>query len=426
MGLGVGGNFREVEIKIRRMSSAQWTSLNPVLPDGEPGYETDQRGLKIGNGNLPWVSLPYFGGFIATGTVSSVSASISGALAVTGTPITTSGTLAFAWQGGSSQYVLGDGSLASIPSLSGYIPYTGANAPANLNTQALIAGATTFSGISNIGNATTSNQRQLRIGQGTATIDIGSYAPFGSIATIYMNEPDPVTNPNNGTIVVDGTGSTSFAGRGVFVRTRFNNIDVIYSDATRNSFVNSQNYFDQGAIATSGTITNFGITTPRNTGQTASTNISGININPVGRQWANGAIALQEEILIQSPVYSHVSGSNTITTAATLNVYAPTTTGGFTTIINNFSMISNGNIKVLGNIGTDTVTGMIVGVTNLQKVSFWGNTPIVQPTQAGTSAVATYNLNGGNNLTDSDTFGTSLWTWPKFIQAIFNTGLLKL
>ena len=54
---------------------------------------------------------------IPAGTVTSVNASISGALSVSGGPITTSGTLAFSWTGTSGQYVRGDGSLATFPSI---------------------------------------------------------------------------------------------------------------------------------------------------------------------------------------------------------------------------------------------------------------------------------------------------------------------
>lgn len=57
--------------------------------------------------------IPVSGGG-GSGTVTSVAASISGALSVGGSPITTSGTLAFAWTGTSSQYVLGNGTLATI------------------------------------------------------------------------------------------------------------------------------------------------------------------------------------------------------------------------------------------------------------------------------------------------------------------------
>jgi hypothetical protein len=52
------------------------------------------------------------------GTVTSVAASIpSGAIAIAGSPITTSGTLAFTYTGDSSQYIQGDGSLATFPSV---------------------------------------------------------------------------------------------------------------------------------------------------------------------------------------------------------------------------------------------------------------------------------------------------------------------
>ena len=44
-----------------------------------------------------------------TGTVTSVGATISGALSVSGSPITTSGTLAFSWLGSIYQYVRGMG-----------------------------------------------------------------------------------------------------------------------------------------------------------------------------------------------------------------------------------------------------------------------------------------------------------------------------
>src|SRR6478735_3025463 len=47
-------------LKLRRGFAAEWTSVNPVLRDGEAGYEKDTGKFKIGNGNLPWVSLPYF------------------------------------------------------------------------------------------------------------------------------------------------------------------------------------------------------------------------------------------------------------------------------------------------------------------------------------------------------------------------------
>lgn len=47
------------QFKLRRDAAATWTSVNPTLAQGEPGYETDTGKGKIGNGSTPWNSLPY-------------------------------------------------------------------------------------------------------------------------------------------------------------------------------------------------------------------------------------------------------------------------------------------------------------------------------------------------------------------------------
>ena len=46
-------------IVLRRDTSTNWTTNNPVLLLGEPGYETDLGGLKIGNGSTAWSDLLY-------------------------------------------------------------------------------------------------------------------------------------------------------------------------------------------------------------------------------------------------------------------------------------------------------------------------------------------------------------------------------
>jgi hypothetical protein len=47
-----------VEFKVRRDSAASWATYNPVLSDGEPGWDKDNRVLKIGDGVTPWTNLP--------------------------------------------------------------------------------------------------------------------------------------------------------------------------------------------------------------------------------------------------------------------------------------------------------------------------------------------------------------------------------
>lgn len=46
-------------IQIRRDTAANWTAANPVLAQGEEGYETDTGKMKIGDGVTAWASLAY-------------------------------------------------------------------------------------------------------------------------------------------------------------------------------------------------------------------------------------------------------------------------------------------------------------------------------------------------------------------------------
>jgi hypothetical protein len=39
---------RKNNIQIRKGTSSDWNSVNPVLASGEPGFETDSNRLKIG------------------------------------------------------------------------------------------------------------------------------------------------------------------------------------------------------------------------------------------------------------------------------------------------------------------------------------------------------------------------------------------
>ncbi|TXG82718.1 MAG: hypothetical protein E6R13_04610 [Spirochaetes bacterium] len=50
------------EIKFRRGTASAWTTANPTLAAGEPGFETDTGRLKIGDGTTAWNSLSYAAG----------------------------------------------------------------------------------------------------------------------------------------------------------------------------------------------------------------------------------------------------------------------------------------------------------------------------------------------------------------------------
>lgn len=78
----------------------------------------------------------------ATGTVTSVAVTESGdSLNITGSPITTSGTINIGFNGDNTQYINGAGNLTTFPSLAGYVPYTGATTNVNLGTFDLSADA---------------------------------------------------------------------------------------------------------------------------------------------------------------------------------------------------------------------------------------------------------------------------------------------
>jgi hypothetical protein len=48
-----------VQIQLRRGTSAQWSFRNPILAEGEQGFEVDTHRIKIGDGVTPWNDLSY-------------------------------------------------------------------------------------------------------------------------------------------------------------------------------------------------------------------------------------------------------------------------------------------------------------------------------------------------------------------------------
>lgn len=49
------------KIQLRRDNSAAWTLANPVLSDGEIGWERDTYQFKVGDGVTAWNALAYGG-----------------------------------------------------------------------------------------------------------------------------------------------------------------------------------------------------------------------------------------------------------------------------------------------------------------------------------------------------------------------------
>lgn len=56
-----------IKFQLRRSISSNWTSTNPILQAGEPGFESDTYKLKIGDGITRWNLLPYISGQVQQG-----------------------------------------------------------------------------------------------------------------------------------------------------------------------------------------------------------------------------------------------------------------------------------------------------------------------------------------------------------------------
>jgi hypothetical protein len=55
------------QIQLRSDTAANWTTKNPILASGEPGFETDTGILKVGNGTTAWSGLTEISGGSAYG-----------------------------------------------------------------------------------------------------------------------------------------------------------------------------------------------------------------------------------------------------------------------------------------------------------------------------------------------------------------------
>jgi hypothetical protein len=64
-------------IQLRRGLASTWTSVNPVLAQGEIGIELDTYKFKWGDGVVAWNSLSYFGGGISIGDVTGLTAALA-------------------------------------------------------------------------------------------------------------------------------------------------------------------------------------------------------------------------------------------------------------------------------------------------------------------------------------------------------------
>lgn len=75
-----------VKIQFRRGTASEWTAANPILSQGEAGYEYDTGRFKVGNGLTPWNTLPY-----SSGVTGPTGPSVTGPTGPTGAASTVTG-----------------------------------------------------------------------------------------------------------------------------------------------------------------------------------------------------------------------------------------------------------------------------------------------------------------------------------------------
>lgn len=193
----------------------------------------------------------------------------------------------------------------------------------------------------------------VRVDDGTASISIRSRVSASSTSAIYFT-----TNAHSSTnYTLIGNPSIS-----TVLNTENANTAVSLSVAgnTRFSVANAAATFAPGTTS-SGAAVFLTLNGASNTGQTASTEIPGVNANlSQTRTWAAGAITTQREFLIQAPTYAFASAS-TITNAATLAVTAAPIAGTNATITNSYSIWSqSGGVRIDDGTST-TIFRSIVG-----------------------------------------------------------------
>jgi len=146
------------------------------------------------------------------GTVTSVAASITGsAIGLTGSPITTAGTLAFAFAGTNLEYVNGAGNLTTFPTLTGYVPYSGATANVNLGEYGLSGG---FIGFDTTPTSTPTAQGTMYWSADKESVDVIMNGVTGSVMqdTFYNVKNQTGATITKGTIV-RANGTVGASGR---------------------------------------------------------------------------------------------------------------------------------------------------------------------------------------------------------------------
>lgn len=206
----------------------------------------------------------------------------------------------------------------------------------------------------NIGNAVTTNQRTVRIGQDTSFVDIGSRVGATTQGAMYINTTTP--SSSNFVLACDGTNTLLNSPTG--------NSTTTFLSGGSTYMIGSANAISFQPSATStAAVTPFTFTRPNSTNQTASTEVNGLVYASATLTWATGAITTQREIWDKAQTYAF-AGASVITNAYTRYIDSPIA-GTNATITNSWALGTGGNAQFL--VGSTTqgikLTGLVGTLT---------------------------------------------------------------
>jgi hypothetical protein len=294
-------------------------------------------------------------------------------------------------------------------------------------------GATTImslynNGNVNIGTASSTNQRLLRVGLSTNIVDIGTRVTGGE-PCIYMGSAAPTST--NYRLLGFGTTTilNALSGGAASIRVE----GVVVAD------FNANNIHFTPAVATSGSSDVFLFTTPASTGQTAGSETMGFDINMSATitHASNTVITLNRDMIVQARTHAFTTSGGVITDAATLYITGAPIAGTNATITNATSLwIPSGKVNIgvasrtnqrLLRIGQDSAIidiGSYTASTGTCAIYFGATTPgATNYGIAGTTNITIVNagstggeidlrINNNDNL--ALTIGRAVWT----VQAV--------
>jgi hypothetical protein len=303
--------------------------------------------------------------------LTSVGLSMPSAFSVANSPLTANGTLSVTGAGTTAQYVRGDGTLATFPSLTGYVPYTGATQAVNLGAFDLtVQGLTIGKGNSSLSNNSALGYRALfHITTGNYNTAVG-YESSHNTTTGQYN-----TSLGQSALFTNTTGSqnTALGLNALLLNTSGSSNVVVGLDGMQHNTTGGSNTalgYNAGSHITGGTTPN----------TTASNSVF------IGRDTRANVDGGTNEIVIGSAVTGN--GSNTVTIGS-----SSITANYFKGSINADSFVKSGGTAsqyLMANGSVSTLTNPVTGTGTTNTL----------PKFTGASTI------GNSNVSDSGTLIT--------------------